>query len=315
MMPRDLRWAAIAVLLVVATAMIAGCGGSGNQGLYQYVSERATWSSDGTRLTYAALGGNGLLYAYSIYNNGGSLVLLTPSLNNANDLAHEGGKQPAWSPAGADICIVGRRGGSEALFLIDPTLGDRTRINKVTDDSTPGADAEPSWSSDSQKLVYVSDRPNGGSAWDIATIGRDGTGRTVILTDGAMNQWPSFSPDGTKVVYSSDKAGAGNTDIWVLDVATSTATNLTSGSPARDEAPSWSPDGNTIVFHSNRNGDFDIWAMDADGGNPRHLTLDPRSDGFPVWNRAGTRICFTRDREVWTMGADGTNQLQLTRRY
>jgi TolB protein len=312
------------LLLAVATVMIVGCGGSGNQGLFQFVSERVTWSNDGTRLTYAALGGNGLLYVYSIFNNGGALTLLTPSRNDPNDLAHEGGRQPAWSPTGADICIVGRRGGSEALFLIDPTLGDRTRINKVTDDSGAGADAEPSWSSDGQKLVYASDRrlPGGWDSanpgpTDILTINRDGTGPASVLADGSHNTWPVFSPDDTKVVYSSNQAG--NTDIWVLTVAGGAPTNLTnpSGAPdgARDEAPSWSPDGSTIIFHSNRDGDFDIWAMDADGSNPRHLTLDPRSDGFPVWNRAGTRICFTRDREVWTMNPDGSSQLRLTRRF
>ena len=34
-----------------------------------------------------------------------------------------------------------------------------------------------------------------------------------------------------------------------------------------------SNDGRYIVFHSNRNGGFDIWRMNIDGGNPVQLTF------------------------------------------
>ena len=39
-----------------------------------------------------------------------------------------------------------------------------------------------------------------------------------------------------------------------------------------DWFPSWSPDGERIAFASDRKGDlanFEIYVMDADGGNPR----------------------------------------------
>lgn len=318
-MQRIALWGVV-VSLVVVVAMMAGCGGGNDQLVYQNVSERTTYSADGSRLAFASLGGNGLLYVYSIYSGGGGLQLLTYS-DNDQDLTDEGGKMPAWAPNGNDLCIVGRRGGSQALFFIDPSGGDTVRISKLTDDTTLGADAMPSWSADSARLVFASDKrlPGGWDATnpgptDVVTINRDGTGRTTQLADGAHNTWPVFSPDGTKILYTSDVTG--NTDLWVMNVGDpASAVNLTAGSSARDEAGSWSPDGTKIAFHSNRAGDFDIWVVNADGSGATRLTNDSRSDGFPIWNPAGTRIAFTRDREVWTMLTDGTDQTQLTRRF
>lgn len=307
----NLRWVAVA-LLAVGVSVVAGCGGGNDPFIYQYVSERVAYNADGTRLAFASLGANALRYIYSISSEGSSLTLLTPS-DSDTDLTDEGGKQPAWSPNGVDLCIVSRRGGVQALYLMDPTVGDTARLTRLTSNTGPGADAQPSWSRDSQKLVYVSNRRAGGDVWDIIVINRDGTLATGGLADGNNNQWPVFNADGTKVAFQSDASG--NTDIWVLDLATSALTNLTAGSAARDEAPSWSADGNTIAFHSNRAGDFDIWLMDANGGNPRQLTNDARSDGYPVFSNAGTQVAFTRDREIWTIGTDGLNETQITKRY
>ncbi len=308
----DLRWATVAAVGLLV-ALLAGCSGSGNQIVYQYVSERVSYNADSTRLTFGALGGNGLQYTYTIHQNGGALTLLTPS-DNDTDLTDEGGKHPAWSPNGLDIAIASRRGGSQALFLMDPTVGDRVRLTKLTDDSGPGSDDQPSWLPDSQKIVYVSNRRAGGDAWDIVVINRDGTGRTELVADGAANQWPVFSPDGTKIAYSSDAGG--DSDIYILDLGTSAITNLTGPANGyREEAPNFSPDGGTIAFHSNRGGDFDIWLMNADGTNARQFTNDARSDGYPVWNRDGSRLAFTRDREIWTVRSDGTDPRQLTRRF
>lgn len=44
------------------------------------------------------------------------------------------------------------------------------------------------------------------------------------------------------------------------------------------------PDGMEIAFASDRDGDNEIYVMDADGSNPVNLTNDRASDGGPAWS-------------------------------
>ena len=50
--------------------------------------------------------------------------------------------------------------------------------------------------------------------------------------------------------------------------------------------PHGRPDGKRIAFRSGKEGDFknyEIYVMDADGGNQQKLTNHPRNDGSPAW--------------------------------
>ena len=45
--------------------------------------------------------------------------------------------------------------------------------------------------------------------------------------------------------------------------------------------PAWMPDGKSLVFGSNRDGNWEIYVMDADGSNQRNLTHSPHGELFP----------------------------------
>ena len=51
-----------------------------------------------------------------------------------------------------------------------------------------------------------------------------------------------------------------------------------SAQPGDVQAPAWSRDGRTIVFVSWRDGNGEVYAMDADGSGPRNLTQHPAKD-------------------------------------
>ena len=53
-----------------------------------------------------------------------------------------------------------------------------------------------------------------------------------------------------------------------------------------------------MVFHSNRDGNFEIYVMDADGLMPTRLTDYPGSDQFPDWSPNGRQIVFRRDLDI-----------------
>jgi TolB protein len=47
--------------------------------------------------------------------------------------------------------------------------------------------------------------------------------------------------------------------------------------------PSWSPDGRKLVFVSERDGNFEVYVMNADGSGQQNLTRNPAPDRSPVW--------------------------------
>ena len=66
-----------------------------------------------------------------------------------------------------------------------------------------------------------------------------------------------------------------------------------------------------IAFSSNRDGNYEIYVMDTDGGNPRRLTENPNDDWDSSWSPDGKRIVFASERdgnpEIYVMDADGGN--------
>ncbi len=76
-----------------------------------------------------------------------------------------------------------------------------------------------------------------------------------------------------------------------------------------DTDPVFSPDGRKIAFCSDRNGNKDIYLVNADGTgnylNEVRLTNHPESDCSPTWSPDGTRIAFSSmrdgDPEIFTL--------------
>jgi len=82
------------------------------------------------------------------------------------------------------------------------------------------------------------------------------------------------------------------------------------------EQPCARDTGGTLAFVSERDGNPEIYVMNADGSNPIRLTNSPAEDLFPYWSPDGTRIAFFSHRdgnsEVYVMNADGSNQVNLS---
>jgi hypothetical protein len=71
-----------------------------------------------------------------------------------------------------------------------------------------------------------------------------------------------------------------------------------------------------IVFVSSRDGNDEIYVMNADGTGQTRLTNNAASDWEPAWSPDGSKIAFASDRdgnwEIYVMNADGSGQTRLT---
>jgi WD40-like Beta Propeller Repeat len=78
-----------------------------------------------------------------------------------------------------------------------------------------------------------------------------------------------------------------------------------------DLAPAWSPDHRRLAFQSNRDGNWEVYVMNADGSGVRRLTDDDSEDGEPSWSPNGREILFVRDGRLYSIGVDGRDEHPL----
>ena len=95
--------------------------------------------------------------------------------------------------------------------------------------------------------------------------------------------------------------------------------NLTNH-PAWDSSPSLSPDRQRVVFSTQRDGNSELYVVNADGSGLTRLTNSPGPEfvGSQAWSPDGSRIVFTsssegqQSSEIYVMNADGTGVVRLT---
>lgn len=121
-----------------------------------------------------------------------------------------------------------------------------------------------------QKIVFGSNRAEGGR--DLYVVNQDGTGehRLTFDGDGYRERVASWSPDASRIAYAA--AHDGNVDIYAINADGTNRVRITTD-PARDDYPEWTSTGR-IVFTRNL---FSLptseWIVNADGTGAQQLPL------------------------------------------
>jgi Tol biopolymer transport system component/DNA-binding winged helix-turn-helix (wHTH) protein len=223
----------------------------------------------------------------------------------------------AWTPDSREIMFTSRRGGSTRhLWRVTASGGTPERVETVGNDVL-----SPALSPQGNRLAYT-------QAFDDINIWRfelDAAGRvksqTSVIASTFWDQGPDYSPDGRKIVFVSDRSGSNG--IWVCEGDGSKPQLLHACGPYVTGTPRWSPDGRWIVFDSRScaagtPGNPDVYLINANGGQPRHLTTEDAEDIVPSWSRDGQWIYFASTRsgsmQVWKMPIAGGAAVQITKR-
>ena len=228
--------------------------------------------------------------------------------------------------AQARIAFSSNRDGNWEIYVMNVDGGNQQNLT-----NNPSDDRDPSWSPDGKRIIFYSNRDghaiDGRSTSEIYVMDADGGNPRNLTNDHNDDRFPAWSPDGKRIAFVSDRDGPRRYfDIYVMDADGSNLQRLTND-PRDDRFPAWSPDGERIVFGARRKGHFEtkfavtyeIYVMDADGGNLQRLTENRKNDWGPSWSPDGKRIAFASDRKgdleninIYVMDADGGNEQRLT---
>ncbi len=229
-------------------------------------------------------------------------------------LVVEGMRQPAISPDGRWLAVNGERPDHLNLFIV---RSDGSGLQEITEHTE---DELPAWSPDGQSLVFSSTRHG------------DKQSRIYII-DQVPFEWGkaqgrplNFGPDevrgkspawvsGASIVYEGCDpiSGAASCGLFLISALPGPQSPQQLTSHAGDSAPT--AFGNRIAFMSDRDGNWEIYTMDAAGSSLVRVTNAEGNDGLPTWAPDGRTIAFVSDQggvwAVWAVDPDGSNRRKL----
>lgn len=213
---------------------------------------------------------------------------------------------PRYSPDGKYIAYTSYRYGKPQIFIKDLATGRTKRISAYR-----GLNISPAWAPDGKRLAVTLSKDGNPDIYLIDTAGK------ILdrLTHGpGINVSPTWSPDGKRLAFVSDREGT--PQVYIYDMALRTVKRLTYDGHYNTD-PQWSPRGDQIVYASRIGGQFQIFTISPDGGDPTQLTTSGDNEN-PSWAPNGRMILFSSNRQgikaLFVMQANGADQRLLIRR-
>jgi Tol biopolymer transport system component len=186
----------------------------------------------------------------------------------------------AWSPDGRQIALAADDiDGITVYDLADDSVRDYELGEGLTQ--------RVAWSNNGNRLAYSFGPRGEGEFATLYTVKTDFVDPKKWIERGGPDWVVSFAPGDEQVLLESSRGG--HSEIYVFDFVASSLIQLSNTregegiSGSANSSPVYSADGGRIVYVSIREGQSDIYVMNADGTRVKNLTAHPGADGEPDW--------------------------------
>lgn len=191
------------------------------------------------------------------------------------------------------------------LEILDVATGNATVVHQYR-----GSFQAPNWTHDGKALIYAQEGHL--YRFDLASASP-----AVINTGFATrnNNDHVLSFDGRMMAISHHAVeDSGRSIVYTVPATGGTPKRVTANGPSYFHG--WSPDGRWLVYTGQRNGEFDVYKIQVNGGDEIRLTSAPGLDDGPEYTPDGKYIYFNSSRsgrmQIWRMRPDGGAQEQIT---
>ncbi|MFN4261154.1 MAG: DPP IV N-terminal domain-containing protein [Gemmataceae bacterium] len=171
----------------------------------------------------------------------------------------------------------------------------------------------PAFSPDGKRLALVS-----GNFSQLDVMNIDGSARQMLYATKRRSLFSTtWAHTGDRIAFAHGPAfGEPQVGVNIVSVRPDGSDpRLLTEETGNNGFPAYSPDGKQLVFRSGRDGQKNLYIMDADGGNVRRLTEGKWTDTMADWSPAGDWIVFSSNRggnfEIYLIRPDGTGLRKL----
>ncbi len=241
---------------------------------------------------------------------------------------------PEWRQKGAEALVIGSTGisaegrlesrfimlatarnaslGGLAISAPAPELEARRTAHRISDFIYEKLTGEPGFFATRLAFVRRDD-----AVYSLVISDADGQNTQIALRSKEPIISLTWSPDGTRLAYVSfeERNGINKPIVYVHTLATGRRA-IIANERGSNSAPAWSPDGNRLAVVLTRDGNSQIYIVNADGSGLRRLSRSSGIDTEPTFTPDGKEIFFTSDRggsaQVYRVSVEGGEARRVT---